>query len=300
MMTNKTRVSVAMATYNGDRFLQEQLDSLGRQTLLPCELVACDDGSTDGTLDILHQFAAKAPFPVHVHQNQARLGYGPNFLRAASLCSGELLAFCDQDDVWLEHKLQRCAAIMADPQNSLVIHSAEVVDQHLVPVGFRTSKIKRPVCLDAGAGRSWRPIAQRLSEALDWILGCTCVFRSRLLREVPPAPPFAGPGINHEKWLQFAAEIGGSVVLIPEPLLLYRQHERNVWGYQRGVRPAPEIVAWLMVGEAAYLRQAGVASDDAEILGGVVVHSSKARLRLKRAQEWHQSRAKFLEMRASL
>src|SRR5690242_9734869 len=185
MTMNKTRVSVAMATYNGDRFLQEQLDSVARQTLLPCELVACDDGSTDGTLDILHQFAAKAPFPVHVHQNQARLGYGPNFLRAASLCSGELLAFCDQDDVWLEQKLQKCAAVLSRPRNVLVIHSAEVVDERLSPVGIRTSRATRPLHFDAGAKNGWHPHNWGWNETLDWVRGCTCVFRSRLLREVP-------------------------------------------------------------------------------------------------------------------
>src|SRR5581483_5816839 len=99
------RISIAMATYNGGQFIREQLDSLSRQTFLPCELVVCDDGSTDHTLAIVETFAASAPFAVRIHRNKKRLGFGPNFLKAASLCDGEVIAFSDQDDVWLETKL---------------------------------------------------------------------------------------------------------------------------------------------------------------------------------------------------
>ena len=89
-----------MATFNGDTYLSPQLQSLARQTLLPHELVVCDDGSTDRTLEIVRAFAADAPFPVRVHRNDEHLGFADNFLKAAVLCGGELIAFCDQDDVW--------------------------------------------------------------------------------------------------------------------------------------------------------------------------------------------------------
>ena len=102
------RISIAMATYNGSKYLREQLDSLAAQTLPPCELVVTDDGSTDDTLGILDRFRRRAPFPVHLHRNEQRLGYRDNFLKAAQLCSGELIAFCDQDDVWMPDKLLSC------------------------------------------------------------------------------------------------------------------------------------------------------------------------------------------------
>lgn len=91
------RVSIAMATFNGERFIREQLNSLSRQTLLPYELVVCHDGSADCTLDLIAEHAKTAPFPVRLHHNDERLGYRNNFLKAASLCTGELIAFCDQD-----------------------------------------------------------------------------------------------------------------------------------------------------------------------------------------------------------
>jgi glycosyltransferase involved in cell wall biosynthesis len=82
------KISIALATFNGARFLKDQLASLVEQTFLPAELVVTDDGSTDETLAILEWFSHVAPFHVSVHLNHQRLGYGMNFLKAASLCSG--------------------------------------------------------------------------------------------------------------------------------------------------------------------------------------------------------------------
>src|SRR5690349_15385572 len=108
------RISVAMATYNGAPFLPEQLQSLAAQTLPPFELVVCDDGSTDRTIQILREFATSAPFPVRIHENSERLGFGDNFLKAAALCQGDWIAFCDQDDIWLPHKLETVARHIDD------------------------------------------------------------------------------------------------------------------------------------------------------------------------------------------
>jgi glycosyltransferase involved in cell wall biosynthesis len=131
-----TTISIAMATYNGERYIRQQLDSLARQTALPCELVVTDDGSTDCTLSIVENFALNAPFPVRVYRNTQRLNYAKNFLYAASLCKGDWIAFCDQDDVWLDHKL----AIVSDrivryPDALLIVHSVFVTDEKLAPTG---------------------------------------------------------------------------------------------------------------------------------------------------------------------
>ena len=118
-------ISIAMATYNGDRYIGEQLDSLARQKLLPLELVVTDDGSSDGTLDILKAFSEGAPFPVRIFRNTTRLGYEENFLKAASLCNGDVIAFCDQDDIWMDRKLEVCAPMFADPSIVGVLHTGQ-------------------------------------------------------------------------------------------------------------------------------------------------------------------------------
>jgi len=93
-----------MATYNGEKYLSEQLRSLAEQTELPDELVICDDESNDSTARVVGLFAATAPFPVRFIRNEQRLGYYENFMKAAGLCTSEYIAFCDQD-VWLSEKL---------------------------------------------------------------------------------------------------------------------------------------------------------------------------------------------------
>ena len=100
-----TDISVAMATYNGARYLQEQLECLSGQTQKPRELVVVDDGSSDDTVTILERFKSIAPFKVRIFKNEIHLGYSATFLKAASKTSGRLVAFCDQDDKWSISKL---------------------------------------------------------------------------------------------------------------------------------------------------------------------------------------------------
>ena len=115
-------ISVAMATYNGARNLEEQLDSILKQSRHPAELVVCDDGSGDATVDILADFARTAPFPVHLHRNPQRVGPGENFFRAASMCRHDYVAFCDQDDIWRPAKLAACSEAIARRSPDLILH----------------------------------------------------------------------------------------------------------------------------------------------------------------------------------
>ena len=104
-MDGLLNISVALCTCNGARFLSEQLVSLAEQTLRPIELVVCDDASDDGTWQLLEEFQRSAPFPVRLYRNVRRLGIAQNFEQAMLLCEGDVIALCDQDDVWLPEKL---------------------------------------------------------------------------------------------------------------------------------------------------------------------------------------------------
>src|SRR5437773_2588198 len=93
-------ISIAMATYNGAKFIREQLASLAAQTRLPHEIVVSDDCSTDATVSIIEDFAATVAFPVRLHRNPTNIGVARNFERALRACSGGIVFICDQDDFW--------------------------------------------------------------------------------------------------------------------------------------------------------------------------------------------------------
>src|SRR6266704_3029265 len=104
---SKFQISIALCTYNGARFLPEQLESIAAQTRLPDEMVVCDDRSADETTDIIRTFAKNALFPVRLEINEQKLGSTKNFEKAIRLCHGEIIAPADQDDVWNPQKLSK-------------------------------------------------------------------------------------------------------------------------------------------------------------------------------------------------
>jgi glycosyltransferase involved in cell wall biosynthesis len=219
-------ISIAMGTFNGARFLAEQLDSILAQTRLPDELVVCDDRSSDGTPEILARFAQSAPFAVRVHRNESQLGWLANFLQASSKCDGDLIAFCDQDDVWLPEKLSRCEAILASADGpSLVMHAAEVVDEKLNPTGTLHPNIRQQQRL--------RP---RDYPTFVGGPGFAMCFERRLLdylRE-PPLPPATALEYGHDTLLVLLAGADNGLLLLDQPLALYRRHGGNVSGYEQG------------------------------------------------------------------
>src|SRR3974390_3258095 len=129
-------VSVVLCTYNGARYLREQLESIARQSRQPAEMVVCDDGSEDDTVTILRGFASEVSFPVRIFQNPHRLGSTRNFDQGIGLASGEFIALCDQDDVWAPEKLEYLAnMLISDPSVGGVFSDADLIDENSKPIG---------------------------------------------------------------------------------------------------------------------------------------------------------------------
>ena len=124
------KVSIALATYNGEKYLREQLDSILSQSIQDFELVACDDCSTDSTLKILNEYAEK-DFRVKVFTNEKNLGFKKNFEKAIFLCSGDYIALSDQDDIWTENHLQVLLENIGN--NDLVGANAFLCDEKAQP-----------------------------------------------------------------------------------------------------------------------------------------------------------------------
>jgi len=122
--------TILLCTYNGESFLEDQLNSYLGQTELPTDLYVADDGSTDNTLSILKAFADKAPFPVQIHQNKEKLGYAKNFLTHLQHTTGDLVFLSDQDDIWLSTKIEmHKREFVEDPFLALTFSNAELIDE---------------------------------------------------------------------------------------------------------------------------------------------------------------------------
>lgn len=229
-MSHDKSISVAMCTYNGEKFLREQLESIAAQTRIPAELVICDDRSTDSTADIIRKFAESAPFPVRFHINPVNLGGSTkgitkNFEQASGLCTGDLVAFCDQDDVWLPQKLARMAQTMEkSPHPGGVFSDARLINDQGVSKGIllsTTGGMTRHEQVRFAHGKVL-PVLLSMTK----VYGCSLMVDAQLLRKVLPVPPHWW----FDAWVACTVAVYSKLVFIPEPLFLYRIHSTQSVG----------------------------------------------------------------------
>ncbi len=204
-------ISIALCTYNGERYLRSQLESLLHQEHAELEVVAVDDGSSDGTVAILEEHARRDP-RVRVHRNPENLGHRRNFDRALGLCRGELIAPCDQDDVWRPEKLRHMAAALGD--SAAVYCDSQLIDSEGRSLGRRMSQMFPTGPIDDPAGFFFG----------NTVSGHAMLFRRSLLERALPIPE----GLYHDWWLAFVASAEGGVAWCAESLVDYRQHGASV------------------------------------------------------------------------
>ena len=226
---SQPNISIAMTTYNAGPWLAQQLESFTLQTRPPDELIVCDDGSSDGTIDALHAFAESAPFVVRVECNPQNLMTTPNFEKAVSMCSGEFIFLADQDDVWLPHKIETLVTqLEANPNAGAVFSNGRVVNESLEPLGydlwdslwfdFREQALVR-------AGRGAEVFVRHVVAA-----GTTLAFRSKYRDVYLPFPDLHD---CHDAWLTFSISGVADVMICEDNLIEYRLHGANQFGLQR-------------------------------------------------------------------
>lgn len=231
-MNQRLSISVAMCTYNGEKYLREQLQSIAAQTRPPHELVVCDDGSTDATPEIIEEFSRTAAFPVRFIRNPENLGSTKNFEKAIGLCTGDLIALSDQDDIWLPEKLARQAEMMErDPELGGVFTDAELIDGSSKPMGKRLWKN-----IEFSPRERKRLRAGRATEVLlkrNRVTGATLMIRANKRRFVSPIPP----SWVHDAWIGWMLAIYSKLAIIDEPLISYRIHSNQQLGVEAIASP---------------------------------------------------------------
>lgn len=221
-------ISIALCCCNGAAYLDTQLQSLARQTRRPDELVVCDDHSDDDTCQRVVRFARHAPFPVRLVINPVRLGVTRNFNQAISLCQGELIALCDQDDRWHPAKLQYLEdALAVSPNLGYVWCNADLVGESLRPTGRRLWDILGP-----GPRQRELMLSGRGMEVLvrnNVVTGAMMLFRAPLRDVICPIPD----GWLHDAWIALVLTAMGDCAMVDRSLVDYRQHDRQQIGARR-------------------------------------------------------------------
>jgi glycosyltransferase involved in cell wall biosynthesis len=233
----RARVSIAMCTYNGETYLQQQLDSIRTQTLLPDELIICDDGSSDATLSIAGKFARTAPFQTILVRNETNLGYNRNFAQAVQRCSHELVALCDQDDIWHPHKLAHLEWRMrSDPELGGVFSDGRLIDSASRPTGrtlwqsFRFDSEEQATFANGGA------VDVLLRRNV--VTGMTIIFRRSLGYLLEQRPPHW----IHDGWLAFLIATRSRLLACPEQLVDYRIHGNQQVGAPLSVKDRVSLI----------------------------------------------------------
>lgn len=212
-MSNKL-VSIAMATYNGEKYLREQLDSIYSQTYKNIEVVVCDDCSTDTTVKILEEYQQKHGLKYYV--NEKNLGYSKNFEKVASLCSGEYIAFSDQDDIWHSKKIR----ILLDEigENTLIHTDATLIDPQKNIIAESSKdyfKLRKYVESEENHNK--------YIGLISCVQGCTIMCRKELFQKAFPVPF----GEEYDFWLGFVASKEKGIKYLDKKLVLWRVHESN-------------------------------------------------------------------------
>jgi glycosyltransferase involved in cell wall biosynthesis len=208
-------ISVCMATYNGARYVGRQIASILPQLAAADELIVCDDGSADETVEIVRGFGDPR---IRLEVNPRRLGHVANFARCLALSRNEYVFLSDQDDVWLPHKVERLVQIFeADPSVTLVISAAQLIDE--------AGAVLDPHWHGLGAERKGRLAALYRLVARGWFYGCACAFRRETLGYVLPFPPDT---FAHDIYIGLAHALRGNIYWLDEPLIQYRWHAHNL------------------------------------------------------------------------
>jgi glycosyltransferase involved in cell wall biosynthesis len=289
------KISIAMCTYNGAEFLPAQLQSILTQSRPPDEIVICDDRSTDDTQHLLKKFASESPVPIKLHINDHNLGSVKNFERAISLCTGDVIALSDQDDVWRSDKLQTFESVLNNsPAAGIVFSDAAIVDENLKP-------LNRRMWDEVGFDPHKRKLVKtgRALEVLitGWtVTGATMAFRSRFVKLSLPIPEEIA--MIHDGWIALTIAAVADVVAIEEPLILYRQHARQQIGAPTRKDGGPELRGIQAIDTA--FRRRNSSADLHKILETLAVRLEASDFETRKALSFVSDYAFHLNVRANL
>jgi len=225
------KISVALCTYNGERFLSEQLKSILNQTVPVTEIIVCDDGSTDNTIIILKQFEKTYLGVFKININTENIGVIKNFEKAISLCSGDIIFFADQDDVWESNKVEKCVCFFQnEPGIFGVFTNAQMIEES----GQSTNKTFWQLLGfdDLKKELQTKDVFRFMLFYGNMVAGCCMAVTREALSLVFPFKQIEN--MWHDEWIALKLAEYNKIYFLDEPLIKYRMHndQQTKWLWQ--------------------------------------------------------------------
>lgn len=217
-MNKNFSVSVVMCTYNGEKFIKQQIESIMNQTIIPDELLIFDDKSTDNTIQIIDEMA-KLYSCISVSINKENLGYKKNFAIALSKAKGDYVFLSDQDDLWKNNKIERMVQIFNDSNANVVTSNMHLIDENNAELGMYHSR--HFIRLFNNSNKQWRVLMK-----YPRFPGMSVAARKSFLDSCFPFPE----NYSHDEWICICASLTNSICVLDECLSLYRQHQSQAIG----------------------------------------------------------------------
>lgn len=219
------KVDILLATYNGEQYLREQLDSILSQTYNEFRLLISDDSSTDNTREILEEYTEKDKRIIVFCQDK-NLGVIKNFEFLLNKVENEYYMFSDQDDIWKENKIEKSIKCLEETNSDLIYTDLEVVDENLNVIYESYWKLK-------GIYNKIKKYNNFESLYLNnFVTGCTMLSKKELINEILPLPNIS-KFVLHDYWIPLILSQKHKITYIEEPLIKYRQHKNNKVGSKK-------------------------------------------------------------------
>ncbi len=219
------KVDILLATYNGEKYLEAQLDSILSQTYTNFRLLISDDSSTDSTKDILEKYK-KIDNRIEVFYQENNLGVVKNFEFLLNKVENRYYMLSDQDDIWKEEKIEKSVNKLEKTGAGLVYSDLEVVDENLNVIYESYWKLK---------GFTKRANKYNTFESFylnNYVTGCTIISRKEFIKDILPLPN-SSKYVLHDYWITLIVSQKSKIVSIKEPLIKYRQHKNNRIGSKK-------------------------------------------------------------------
>ncbi|WP_436686499.1 glycosyltransferase [Lactiplantibacillus plantarum] len=231
----KKNISVAIATYNGAKYIEQQLESISKQSVSVNEIVIVDDNSSDNTVEIITNCKDKYNLPIRLYKNNSNLGYKKNFRKAISLVSGDFIFLSDQDDIWKREKVELMIHLFRERNYKLIATGFEFINKDSRPI-VNLSKFKKTPLVGY---QNWDGKVSNISlDRLIWgnfCPGSTYCFTRDIRKDYLKIKNLE---ISHDFQLFLIAANKNGAAFINKPLISYRIHEDNAVGasINRGIR----------------------------------------------------------------